>query len=208
MNKYNEEINKVENTPDQIIETHMYWAVAAGCIPVPVADIAAVTAIQLDMMAQIANYYDADYSKSQGKAWITAITTATASSAIARFGASLVKTIPVVGQIVGSTAMAVTSGASTYAIGQVINQHFAEGGTIDNFHAAKVKEAYEEMKEEGKEFAKDMAAKFKKEEVVIEIETESVSEKLKKINKLYKKGKISKKEYKKMRDEILTDLIA
>ena len=38
----------------------------AGAIPVPLVDIAAVTAIQLDLIKELADHYDVDYSRERG----------------------------------------------------------------------------------------------------------------------------------------------
>ena len=49
-----------EKNIDDIIKRHVYWAIGAGLIPIPAADIAAVTAIQLDMLKQVCSFYDID----------------------------------------------------------------------------------------------------------------------------------------------------
>ena len=39
-----------EHSADGIIKSHVVWAMGGGLIPVPLFDIAAVTAIQMDML--------------------------------------------------------------------------------------------------------------------------------------------------------------
>ena len=41
-------------TADEIIRSHVLWALGAGLMPVPLFDIAAVTAVQMDMLKQLA----------------------------------------------------------------------------------------------------------------------------------------------------------
>jgi uncharacterized protein (DUF697 family) len=83
---------------DTIIRNHVIWSMGAGLIPVLIADIFAVSALQLDMIRQLCKVYDVDFSETQGKAIVTSLT----SSTLARIGAgSLVKLIPGVGSLLG-----------------------------------------------------------------------------------------------------------
>lgn len=196
---------KKEVTGESIIKRHMYWSVSAGLIPFPLIDIAAVTAIQTDMLKSLCDFYKVDYSQEKGKAWITALTAATLSSILARTGASVVKAIPAVGTFVGMASMAILSGASTYAVGNVFVNHFEEGGTLNNFNTDNFKKFYQEKLDEGKELAKKMKNKYilytKKKEGKVKEKT--VITKLKDLNKLKEQKLINEKEYTKMRNDIL-----
>ena len=80
---------------ENIITTHVVWSLGARLMPVPLFDIAAVTAVQMDMLKQLAELYEADFSKATGKTFVSALT----GSTFARIGASLVKAVPGVGTI-------------------------------------------------------------------------------------------------------------
>lgn len=135
---------------DTIIRNHVIWSMGAGFIPVVVADVLAISALQLDMIRQMCKVYDVDFSETQGKAVVTALT----SSTLARIGAgSVVKLIPILGSIAGGAALSVLAGASTYAIGQVFKRHFESGGTVLDFDPARLKKMYKEQFEKGKKVA-------------------------------------------------------
>lgn len=145
---------------DTIIRNHVVWSMGSGLIPVLIADIFAVSAVQLDMIRQMSKVYDVDFSETQGKAIVTSLT----SSTLARIGAgSLAKMIPVVGSVVGGITVSVFAGASTYALGQVFKRHYESGGTILDFDPARLKKMYKEQFEKGKKVAeqlrKDKSAK-------------------------------------------------
>lgn len=146
---------------EAIVENHVLYAIGGGLIPVPLLDFAAVTAIQLDMFKQLCNLYGVSYDENSGKHWISAL----ASTSLAQLGSSLIKALPFVGSILGGISMSVTSGASTYAIGQVFLKHLESEGTLINFNAETAKEAYEEAFKKGKDIAeslkKNMDAKKK-----------------------------------------------
>ncbi|MGL4501156.1 MAG: YcjF family protein, partial [Planktothrix sp.] len=137
---------------DAIIRTHVLWAMGGGLIPLPLVDFAAVTAIQLEMLQQLARLYQVNYSESTGKAFVSALTGTT----IARLGASFVKAIPGIGTIIGGASMSLTSGASTYALGQVAINHFSNSGTLNNFVEDQLKTAYDSAFQQGKSYVSDL----------------------------------------------------
>jgi uncharacterized protein (DUF697 family) len=138
---------------DTIIRNHVIWSMGAGLIPVLIADIFAVSALQLDMIRQLSRTYDVNFSETQGKAIVTSLT----SSTLARLGAgSLVKIIPGLGSIVGGVTVSVFAGASTFALGQVFKRHFESGGTILDFDPARLKKMYKEQFEKGKKVAEQL----------------------------------------------------
>ena len=59
---------------DRIIHSHTLWSMGAGMIPVPMFDILAVSAIQVDMLKQLAEAYESDFTENMGKTFVTALT--------------------------------------------------------------------------------------------------------------------------------------
>jgi uncharacterized protein (DUF697 family) len=158
--KLNAERNRLANT---VIKNHMIWSMGAGFIPIPVADFLAIGAIQVDMVRQLCKLYGLSFKESEGKALVSALT----SSGLAKIGArAVIKLIPGFGQIVGGVTLAIFSGASTYALGEVFKRHFESGGTILDFDAEGLKKMYDEKFEKGKELAR----KIKKEQDSVNID--------------------------------------
>lgn len=137
---------------DAIIRSHVLWAMGGGLIPIPMVDFAAVTAVQLEMLQQLAQLYGVNYSRSTGKTFVSALTGTT----LARLGASFVKAIPGVGTLIGGASMALTSGASTYAVGQVAINHFESNGTLNDFVETQMRTAYESAFQQGKRYVSDL----------------------------------------------------
>ena len=138
---------------DTVIRNHVLWSMGASyVIPLPFADIFAVSALQLDMIRQLCRVYDVNFAETQGKAIVSALTTSAMTSAGVR---SLLKVIPVVGTIVGGLTVAVFNGASTFALGQVFKRHFGSGGTILDFDTERLTKLYKEQFEKGKQVAKE-----------------------------------------------------
>lgn len=179
----------------------MIWSMGAGFIPVPIADIFAVSAVQIDMIRQLSKVYEVDFKETEGKAMITSLT----SSGLARLGARAFKFIPVVGTALGGATMAVMSGASTYALGEVFKKHFETGGTFLDFDPERVKEFYKEKFNNGKEIAKKMDDDKNKNEddAVSKLDGDEALDRLQELVKLKEAGVINDVEFDIMKKRII-----
>ncbi len=197
--------NRTENA-NSIIQNHMIWSMGAGLIPVPMADFLAVSAIQLDMVRQLCNLYDIDYKETEGKAMITSLT----GSMVAKLGARAIKFIPGVGSVIGGVTLAILSGASTYALGEVFKKHFETGGTFLDFDPARLKKMYNEMFEKGKKYAYQVKKEQDKkvaagEKVLEKAKLDDPVEKLKQLAKLKKDGVIDEEEFQAFKKKLIDD---
>lgn len=189
-------MNTKREQAQETIQHHVLWSMGAGSVPLPILDIAAVTAVQLDMLKQLSKIYGVDYQESSGKSLISAI----AGSTLARLGASFIKSIPGIGSLLGGISMVVLSGASTYAMGQVFIRHFESGGSFFDFDIGKGKKVYEEEFKKGKEYASGVQTKDTKSNKA------EVFAKLDKLVKLKNNGVITEAEFKSKKEELLKEL--
>lgn len=180
---------------ETIIRSHVLWAMGGGLIPIPIVDFAAVTAIQLEMLQQLAQLYGVDYSRSNGKTFVSALTGTT----LARLGASLIKAIPGIGTLIGGASMALTSGASTYAVGKVAINHFANAGTLSNFPEEQVKKAYDEAFEYGRTYVSDLENEKGD-------QAADIYQSLEKLGKLKEQGILTQEEFQAKKQELLARL--
>ncbi|MEM6321848.1 MAG: DUF697 domain-containing protein [Bacteroidota bacterium] len=197
-----------------IIKRHVFFSTGAGFIPVPVLDIVAVSAIQIDMLRQLCKLYGQDFKDSKGKAFVGTLTGTTLSRVAAHSVGSVFKVIPFVGSIVGGVTTSAFAGAATYAIGQVVTQHFASGGSFDNFKVDDLKDFYKEQMEKGKEVVeewKEEAENLKDEiseemqETMEELFDNEVDARLAKLESLKEAGLVTETEYKRIKKRIMKD---
>lgn len=179
---------------NQVINNHVLWAMGAGALPVPIIDVAAVTMIQIDMLKQLCSTYDIPYSESQGKSMVSAIT----GSVLARFAASAVKGIPIIGTALGGVSMIILSGASTYGIGKVFLNYFEMGKGLDDIDIEESKKQYEEEFKNGKEYAMTVQKEGKKGSQA------EVFKKLDKLKKLKDAGILTDEEFNTKKEELLS----
>jgi len=137
---------------DAVIREHVSFATTAGVMPVPVADVLTVTAIQVTMVARLADAYATPFSPHLARSLIASLT----GTGVARLGASALKALPGVGSLIGIPAQMVLAGASTFAVGKLFKAHFALGGTLDQFRPDQMRRAYSEYVAKGRGVVRDL----------------------------------------------------
>ena len=124
------------------ITKHLPWAAGAGLVPVPGLDLAGISAIQIKMLADIAQIYDIPFKKEAAKTIISSLIAAVVPAGMAHTASSLVKAVPGVGTILGMTTGAAFAAASTYALGKVFTQHFESGGNLITLNPVAAREYF------------------------------------------------------------------
>jgi len=156
----NENIERLNNA-HSTVKKYAMGSMAVGLIPIPYLDFSALTSIQLKMLQHLAKQYEVEFSKETVRSLIASLFGSAVSVTAA---ASLAKMVPVVGQASGMISMAVLGGAGTHAVGIVFIEHFESGGTLLNFEPEKVKEKFQALLEEGKQFVSAATGKTKAKE--------------------------------------------
>jgi len=182
---------------DTIIRRHVGFAMIAGAIPVPLVDIAAVTAVQMDLVKELAREYEVDFNQERSKALATTLVGTTVGNLVGRAGASAIKVIPGIGTLLGIGSMAVFAGASTYALGKVFEHHFREGGDLFDFDVERMKQKFRDFFDRGKKVAREMKETKRREDILSTIE---------KLKNLRDSGAITKEEFEKTKQELLDKL--
>jgi uncharacterized protein (DUF697 family) len=179
---------------DNIVKNHVMWAMGGGLVPVPLLDLAAVTAVQIDMLKSLCDLYEVDFSQAMGKSFISALT----GSTFAKLGASVVKAIPGIGTLLGGLSMSILSGASTYAVGQVAIAQLTNAEDFLNIDMDKAKAMYTEFFEKGKEYVSTLE---KNKET-----TADILQTLEKMGQLREQGILTDKEFEAKKKELLARL--
>lgn len=182
----------------EIIKNHVGFSMGAALVPFPGADLLAVSAVQLNMLRQLANLYNVGFFDTLGQNVISAI----AGTGVARLGASLVKAIPGVGTVIGELSMPALSGASTYALGHVVAHHFQNGGTLENLDFKKARQEYSEEIDTGKKVAEDL----RQDQGSAKSDSDETIDKLRKMAELRDQGIITADEFQKLKEKLLTEI--
>jgi uncharacterized protein (DUF697 family) len=125
----------------RIVSSALGWSAAAGFVPVPILDVAALAAVQAKMVMDLSALYGEKSSNELARGVVSVLLGTLAPFKLTEIAlVSGAKAIPVVGTIMGALSMAGFGTAATYAIGKVFVRHFERGGTVGSLDAESVKE--------------------------------------------------------------------
>lgn len=141
---------------EKIGKNHILASMGVGLIPIPIADIVGVLAINLDLVNKLSAEYGVPFHQDRGKAILTSLLGGLFPVAVGGVVISLLKFVPLVGQTTGAVALPVLSGAATYAVHKVFVQHYEAGGTILDFDPKKMKKSFSEQFCAGKDVAAEL----------------------------------------------------
>lgn len=143
--------SELHDQASDCVNRHTIMAAAGGFIPVPFVEMAAVSTIQLRMIAKLCDIYEIKFSEHAVKNSIGALLgTVLPVSGVGYAASAFLRGVPVIGSVFGMVAMPSLFAASTYALGRVFAWHFSKGGTIGNFDAEKMKDRFKEEYNAGK----------------------------------------------------------
>jgi uncharacterized protein (DUF697 family) len=144
----------------KLVERFSFWSGVAGLLPVPFVDLAAVGALQIQMLRQISRIYDVPFSENRGKAVVAGIAGTVIPLSTSVGMASVVKSVPIAGTAIGGLVTPALAMGATYAIGKVFIQHFASGGTLLDFEPPNYREFItREMQSRGRRSSNDARAR-------------------------------------------------
>jgi uncharacterized protein (DUF697 family) len=173
----------------EIILTHVGAAMAAAATPIPLVDVATVTAIQIALVRRLAARYEVEFDAVRVRSAVLALAGAT----LARLGASAAKLIPGGGTLVGAAAQVTLSGASTYALGEAYRGHFEARGTLADFDPDAMRDRYREAAERGREIVR--ALRRQRRDAARRNAASERSERRERLERLQRSGILTRSEY-------------
>ncbi len=111
----------------KIVERHRTYAAVGGLVPLPVVNIAGVTAINVRMVQQLSELYQVPFQRDRTRALIVSLIGGAAPAGFGTATSSTLMWIVPGGLLVGLGVSALAAGALTRAIGQVFVEGFENG---------------------------------------------------------------------------------
>lgn len=137
----------------KIVAKYTYISMGTALIPIPILDMAAITAVELRMLQKLCLNYDMEFSNEKGKSFLAALTGGYHAGLVT---GSLLKTVPMIGLTWALASTGLATGAITYAVGVLFVKHFESGGTFLDFTPAKKKKAFQDEYNDGLKIASKM----------------------------------------------------
>lgn len=139
----------------QLVRKSMYWALGLGFVPIPLLDLAAVTAVQIKMLKELSDLYEVSFAEDKAKTAVASLVAGLGSVTLAGLiGGSLFKVVPILGQLVDLLGRPALAGALTLAVGNVFTVHYESGGTLLDLDIDKMREHFRREFESGQETAR------------------------------------------------------
>ncbi|MBP7654198.1 YcjF family protein [Candidatus Dependentiae bacterium] len=146
-----------EDHAKKLVKNYMWWSIGAGIIPIPFVDMMSVTGVQMKLLYEMSKIYNIPFKENAVKSILSTLLGSIVPNSLS-YGSvgSIIKSIPLIGTVLGAISMSIFSGAATYAIGKVFIQHFESDGTFLDFEPNKVKEYFKEQFKEGQKISEEM----------------------------------------------------
>lgn len=145
-----------EKTPVDIIHNYALYAAGAGLIPIPLIDLASISGVQYTMIKKLAAQHEhVTFDHKKTKSVLAAMMGGIGSFQLGIIARLMFRGIPIVGPIIGGTAMSGFAYFATKLIGEIFNDHFSSGGdlSIEELTVQKMKDTFDQGLKKKKGFA-------------------------------------------------------
>ncbi|MCF8481610.1 MAG: DUF697 domain-containing protein [Rhodospirillum sp.] len=117
-----------------LVNRKVKWATLGGAVPIPFVDVAAISGVQLSMLADLSAIYDRPFDENAARAILTSLLGGFLPYAAGLgVGGAVAKAIPVLGWGAGVVTVALLARAVTRALGRLFILHFESGGAVLDF---------------------------------------------------------------------------
>ena len=121
-------------TAARIVDRYAKYSAAAGLVPVPVVDVAAIASVQTAMLSALTAHYEVPFDRERGKLLVA---TMLGGLMPALAGHQVLKIAGPLAGMIGVAGLAMTA---TTAVGRLFIGHFESGGTLLDFDAGRSRE--------------------------------------------------------------------
>jgi uncharacterized protein (DUF697 family) len=119
-----------------IVERHANYSAIGGLIPVPIANIAGITAIIVRMVKSLSELYGVPFERNRARAIVIGLMGGVMPTGLATAAVSTLIYLVPGHNLVGLAVSSVTASACARSIGQLFIEHFENGSTLVDFPAA------------------------------------------------------------------------
>jgi uncharacterized protein (DUF697 family) len=116
-----------------IIERHAAYSAVGGVIPLPIANVATITAVIVRMVKRLSDLYGVPFERDRARAIVVGLMGGAMPTGLATVTTStLIYVIPG-SNLIGLAVSSIAGAACTRAIGRVFAEHFESGAALTDF---------------------------------------------------------------------------
>jgi uncharacterized protein (DUF697 family) len=116
-----------------IVERHATYSAAGGLIPLPLVNVASVTAIILRMVKRLSDLYGVPFERDRARAIVVGLAGGATPTGLAAVTASTLQYLVPVSALIGVAVSSVAAVGCTRSIGRIFVEHFENGETLHEF---------------------------------------------------------------------------
>src|SRR6516162_7481147 len=113
-----------------IVERHATYSAVGGIIPLPIVNIASVTAVIVRMVKMLSDLYGVPFERDRARAIVVGLVGGTMPTGFAAVTTSTFFYVVPSGALMGLVVSSITAIACTRSIGRIFIEHFESGATL------------------------------------------------------------------------------
>ena len=116
-----------------IVERHAAYSAVGGIIPLPIANVASITALIVRMVKMLSILYGVPFERDRARAVVIGLMGGAMPTGLAAATASTLFYIVPGSNLVGLAVCSIAAAAATRSIGRIFIEHFESGADLDDF---------------------------------------------------------------------------
>ena len=124
---------------DAIVERHAIYSAVGGIIPVPIANVAGITAVIVRMVKVLSDLYGVPFERDRARTIVIGLMGGAMPTGLAAVTTSTLFYIVPGSNLVGLAVSSLAGAACTRGIGRIFVEHFESGATLGDFPAVKAR---------------------------------------------------------------------
>jgi uncharacterized protein (DUF697 family) len=122
-----------------VVERHANYSAIGGAVPLPLVNVAGVTAIIVRMVKRLSELYGVPYRRDRARAIVIGLAGGAMPAGLATVTASAFFYVIPGSNLLGLAVSSVTASACTRRLGKIFVEHFESGATLADFPALKLR---------------------------------------------------------------------
>lgn len=120
-----------------IVERHAAYSAVGGIIPLPIVNVASITAVIVRMVKVLSDLYGVPFQRDRARAIVVGLMGGAMPTGLAAVTASTLVYIVPGSNLIGLAVSSITAIACTRGIGRVFIEHFESGATLHDISAVE-----------------------------------------------------------------------
>jgi len=116
-----------------IVERHALYSAVGGIVPLPIVNIASITAVIVRMVKVLSDLYDMPFERDRARAIVVGLMGGAMPTGLAAATASTLVYIVPGSNLISLAVSSITAIACTRGIGRIFVEHFENGATLIDF---------------------------------------------------------------------------